>query len=190
MIPAWGIAQQIQTSKGGPSLEGDTPAGPKGAPVAWMSRAAEKWEVEEEKDRSTARRLGPAASSNGEHKSGVAPRAFWCPASLGPVGVPTAALGFVVVAIVVVVVVRRRRRRLRLRRRRRRRRRHRRRRRRRMRVGVVRVSENVYRSTHVLAQCNFPEGKHIRVLAFTHWHARCTGNAPRLSAVLGAPSQS
>ena len=52
----------------------------------------------------TARRLGPATSPNGEHKSGVAPRAFWCPASLGPVGVPAAALGFVVVAVVVVVV--------------------------------------------------------------------------------------
>ena len=52
-----------------------------------------------------ARCLGPAACPNGEHKSGVAPRAFWCPASLGPVGVPAAALGFVVVAVVVVVFV-------------------------------------------------------------------------------------
>ena len=53
----------------------------------------------------TARRLGPTASPNGEHISGVAPHAFGCPASLGGVGVFVLALGVVVVAVVLVVAV-------------------------------------------------------------------------------------
>ena len=43
--------------------------------------------------RSLARRLGPTASPNGEHQQGVAPHAFECPASLGPVGVLVVAFG-------------------------------------------------------------------------------------------------
>ena len=53
----------------------------------------------------TARRLGPTASPNGEHKSGVAPHAFGCPASLGGVSVLLVALGVVVVAVVIVTAV-------------------------------------------------------------------------------------
>ena len=53
----------------------------------------------------TARRLGPTASPNGEHISGVAPHAFGCPASLDGVGVFILALGVVVVAVVLVVAV-------------------------------------------------------------------------------------
>ena len=53
----------------------------------------------------TARRLGPTASPNGEHKSGVAPHAFGCPASLGGVCVLVVPLGAVVVAVVLLVAV-------------------------------------------------------------------------------------